>query len=78
MSIEENNSGDDGSRKTMGEEVDYENSGGDEKDAAGGVEGEALVGGEVGGDFRGGLRRGNGTFVILDDGGFLGRGGGED
>lgn len=55
MGIQEYNSGDSGGGKTLGEQVNDKNPSGDEKDAAGGVEGEPLVGREVGGDFGRGL-----------------------
>lgn len=55
MGIQEYNSSDGGGGKTAGEQVNDKNPSGDEKDAAGGVEGEAMVGWEVGGDFGRGL-----------------------
>lgn len=53
MGIEEDYSSDGGGREAGSEEVNYEDAGGDEEGSTGGVEGEAVVGGEVKGDFGG-------------------------
>lgn len=50
MGIEEENSGECGSGEAASEQIDDENPSGDEEDASGGVEGEAVGEGEVSGD----------------------------
>lgn len=70
MGVEEEDSGDGGGGEAASEQIHDENPCGDEEDASGGVEGEAVVSGELGGD--GGETR---TGV---DGRLLGRRGVED
>ncbi|PON37027.1 hypothetical protein PanWU01x14_323650 [Parasponia andersonii] len=72
---EDDEAGDGGGGDFGGEEVDYEDSGGDEEDGAGGVEGVALLGGELGGDVG---DSGVGAVVVEDLGFEVGGGGREE
>lgn len=51
MSVEDDEAGDERSRELVGQEIDDEDARGDEEDGVGGVEREAVVSGEFGGDF---------------------------
>lgn len=53
MSVENDDAGDMRSGQFLGQKVNDENSGSDEKDLARGVEGMAVGDGEIGGDFGG-------------------------
>lgn len=81
MGVEEDDAGDSRGGEAGGEEVDDENARGDEDGGASGVEGEAVVGGEVGGDFGTRSTQFGVRALILqgrEDGGFEGRGRGEE
>lgn len=51
MGVEDHNPSNNIGSEAVGEEVDDEDAGGDGESGAGGVKGEAAVGGEFGGDF---------------------------
>lgn len=70
MGVDENDSGNGGGGEAASEQIDDENPNGDEKDASGGVEREAVVSGEVSGD--------GGEARMGVDGSLLGRRGVED
>lgn len=71
MRVEENNAGDGGGVEAGREEVDNEDSGGDEADIAGFVEREAVVQRQIGGDLGDGDAA---AYGVVLDGLFLGRG----
>lgn len=70
MGVKEEDSGDGGGGEAASEQIDDENPSSDEEDAPGGIEGKAVVRGEVGGD--------GGEARISVNGSLLGRRGAED
>lgn len=74
MSVENDQPGERGGRDFIGEEVDDEDTRSDEANLAGGVQGEAVVRGEIGGDIDGILVR----VVVVENLGFKGWKRGED
>lgn len=82
MSVEEDNSSDRGGGEAVGQQVNDEDTGGDEEGGARGVERESLVGWEVGGNFAGGPSWVGGLSLGFGEGGgdgvLLGRSGGEE